>query len=353
MNIKINEKLKQLRAIKGVTQEALADHLGVTPQAISRWESGSGYPAIDYLPDIADYFEISVDELLGVKTTEREARREDIYMTIEHIEECGYNTSAIDLLREAHEEFPSDQKISLALAKALISTKDEDAPNKTYLHEAEKILRYLIRHTDELDFRFTCTKELAILYKEAWKDEDGYKETLDMLPGIDSCKEIFFTDYFNGATQDQTMMNKCTLSILQKTVNILRDHVAYSLPNTKRSWNDKLSHFDWLIDICEHAEKLIAGDGSVILEANKAILYRYKATYLIAQGKKTDTLTALESMCNCLENLCRETLSAGIPGAPHNTAWYFLPYLDQDRYDPIRENKRFVKLKERLSTLAV
>lgn len=353
MNIKINEKLKQLRTIKGVTQEALADHLGVTPQAISRWESGSGYPAIDYLPDIADFFEISVDELLGLKTSEREARREDIYMTIEHIEECGYNTSAIDLLREAHEEFPSDQRISLALAKALISTKDDDTPNKTYLHEAEKILRYLIRHTDELDFRFTCTKELAILYKEAWKDEDGYKGTLDMLPGIDSCKEIFFTDHFSGATQDQATMSKCTLSILQKTVNILRDHVAYSLPNDKRSWNDKLNHFDWLIDICEHAEKLIAGDESVKLEANKAILYRYKATYLISQGKKMDTLTSLESMCDCLEKLCHQPSSYNTTETPHNTAWYFLPYLDQDRYDPIRKNKRFINLKDRLTAMII
>lgn len=353
MNIKINEKLKQLRTIRSVTQETLAEHLGVTPQAISRWESGSGYPAIDYLPDIADFFEISVDELLGLKTSEREARREDIYMTIEHIEECGYNTSAIDLLREAHEEFPSDHKISLALAKSLASTKDDDTPNKTYLHEAEKILRYLIRHTDEIDFRFTCTKELAILYKEAWKDEDGYKESLDMLPGIDSCKEIFFTDHFNGASSDQAMMNKCTLSILQKTVNILRDYVAYSLPNDKKSWNDKLSYFDWLLDICEHAEKLITGDESVILEANKAILYRYKATYLIAQGKKTDTLMALENMCECLKKCCQEPLSAGNPGAPHNTAWYFLPYLDQDRYDPIRENKRFIKLKKSLTAMAI
>lgn len=79
MNIAIGEKLKQLRTTKKVTQEMLSAALGVTPQAISRWEAGNGYPAIEYLPDIAMFFGISVDELLGVKLTEREAKREHIY----------------------------------------------------------------------------------------------------------------------------------------------------------------------------------------------------------------------------------------------------------------------------------
>ncbi len=82
MNITIGENIKKLRKLRGVTQEALADRLNVTPQAISRWESESGFPAIEYLPDLAGFFGISVDELLGVKISEREARREEIYKTI-------------------------------------------------------------------------------------------------------------------------------------------------------------------------------------------------------------------------------------------------------------------------------
>ena len=79
MNITIGETIKRLRNQKGVTQEKLADSLGVTPQAVSKWESGTGLPAIDYLPDLSAYFGVSVDELLGVKLSKREARREQIY----------------------------------------------------------------------------------------------------------------------------------------------------------------------------------------------------------------------------------------------------------------------------------
>ena len=85
MSIRIGENIRKLRKEKGITQEILADHLAVTPQAISRWESGAGYPGIDYLPDLAGFFGISVDELLGVKLSEREARREHFYQAIDRM----------------------------------------------------------------------------------------------------------------------------------------------------------------------------------------------------------------------------------------------------------------------------
>lgn len=63
--IKINEQISFLRHQKGITQEALARLLGVTNQTISKWESGQCCPDIQFLPQIADYFGVSVDELLG------------------------------------------------------------------------------------------------------------------------------------------------------------------------------------------------------------------------------------------------------------------------------------------------
>ncbi len=63
--IKINEQIAFLRKQKGLTQEELANALGVTNQAISKWESAQCCPDIQLLPDIAKLFDVSVDELLG------------------------------------------------------------------------------------------------------------------------------------------------------------------------------------------------------------------------------------------------------------------------------------------------
>lgn len=63
--MELNEKLQQLRKQKNLTQEELAQALYVSRTAISKWESGRGYPSIDSLKAIAKFFSISVDELLS------------------------------------------------------------------------------------------------------------------------------------------------------------------------------------------------------------------------------------------------------------------------------------------------
>lgn len=63
--MEFTEKLHDLRKSKGLTQEELANDLYVSRTAISKWESGRGYPSIDSLKEISKYFSISLDELLS------------------------------------------------------------------------------------------------------------------------------------------------------------------------------------------------------------------------------------------------------------------------------------------------
>jgi len=75
--INIGRVIMQGRKAKGITQEELAQFMGVSKAAVSKWETGQSYPDITYLPQLAAYFNISVDELLGYEPqmTKEEIRR--------------------------------------------------------------------------------------------------------------------------------------------------------------------------------------------------------------------------------------------------------------------------------------
>lgn len=63
--MEFNEKLQELRKKRGITQEELAEVLYVSRTAISKWESGRGYPNINSLKDISKFFSVSIDDLLS------------------------------------------------------------------------------------------------------------------------------------------------------------------------------------------------------------------------------------------------------------------------------------------------
>ncbi len=62
--MEFHEKLVELRKSKGLTQEELAEALFVSRTAISKWESGRGYPSIDSLKELSRYFSVTIDELI-------------------------------------------------------------------------------------------------------------------------------------------------------------------------------------------------------------------------------------------------------------------------------------------------
>lgn len=67
MTNNIGNNIRKLRKRKGITQGQLADAVNVTAQAVSKWETCSGFPDISLLPVIAEYFGVSLDTLFGLK----------------------------------------------------------------------------------------------------------------------------------------------------------------------------------------------------------------------------------------------------------------------------------------------
>lgn len=108
MAMRIGEKIKTLRKAKNISQESLANVLGVTFQAVSKWETGTTAPEISLIPPLASFFGVSIDELFDYNMWENERTIEDICRKAAKLIENDAS-AADEMLKEALKQFPQNE----------------------------------------------------------------------------------------------------------------------------------------------------------------------------------------------------------------------------------------------------
>lgn len=164
MNILISDNLKELRKKKNNTQEDLAEFLTVSINAVSKWERGECYPDIEFLPKIASYYDVSVDDLLGVGEIRKRERINEYEEKALHFDNTGDMESKLVLWREAQKEFPNDWDVLYGLMDALsdLSIRDYSTDNSQELIEiGEKI----IAQCTDSGKRESAVQRLCFIYK--------------------------------------------------------------------------------------------------------------------------------------------------------------------------------------------
>ena len=165
MTITLNEQLKNLRKRKGNTQEELASFLGVTVQAVSKWERGEGYPDIIFLPALAAYYDVTVDDLLGVNEAAKETKFKEYKVKQAELANLGKTEERIALAREAIKEFPNNLEAVAQLMYALAS----ESYSKNYdeiIECGEKILaRSTDTHLRDSAIQILCFCYTGLIYK--------------------------------------------------------------------------------------------------------------------------------------------------------------------------------------------
>ena len=102
--MEIGNQIKNLRLRHGITQEAMAQHLGITPQAISKWERGVATPDIALLPDISAYFGVTIDELFALSDETRMERIQNMLWDVRFIPQTDIDSARQFLLEKARRE---------------------------------------------------------------------------------------------------------------------------------------------------------------------------------------------------------------------------------------------------------
>ncbi len=106
MNITIGGKIKSLRISKGMTQEKLAERLGLSAQAVSKWERGITYPDIAYLPALVKALDTSADALLGIEAVGKDAKIAMYDEAYDRWQKGSRNEEMYWLAREAVATYP-------------------------------------------------------------------------------------------------------------------------------------------------------------------------------------------------------------------------------------------------------
>lgn len=160
--MKFSEKIVRLRKIKGITQDEFANAVGVSRQAVYKWECGQSYPEAMKLIEIKALFGISIDDLLDdtyeVMLPEKKKRKRISKVKVEKTEKVIDAEPAL--------ENPIREAVSEICADAVIEASLENEVAKTVTDEAEKIIEEVIAENTEDVSRPEVTPAPAVEEKQ-------------------------------------------------------------------------------------------------------------------------------------------------------------------------------------------
>jgi len=365
--MKIGAKIKKLRIENAVTQDTLATAIGVTPQAISRWEAEGGYPDITLLPAIADFFSVSIDELLGYKMSEREQRIAEIKKEMARLQEVGTIEESLAFARVAASKYPAECEIKENLAECLYWLYDK-TKNESLLPEAESSALYAAENCKDEGVRYDAINTLVSIYAATKRTEKAH-EMINRLTPLKYCREVAKS---RGIGDGNNEVYK------QDEIEKLADHLGLAirnltldeeLPNDPSTWEKKIE----MLQTSNALYLLIFGDNLMFHHCRVAFNHWLISSFQMAQGKTEEALLSLEKMCQhtvaydesfandhgkYFTSILVDKIIYPEPGkefhelTEHSQSWHMLDRLESNRYDAVRGETRFEAIVKKLKEYA-
>ena len=194
--------LQRLRKERKMTQGELARFLSVSVQTISKWETAGGYPEITIIPRIASFFEISIDELLGVSEIKSELYLKDLHRQWTKNNADQKDTENIALLREAIKEYPGDFLLLAELTVSLEKVGDKTQKLACY-EEAIEISERILKYCKDRTLCNDVEANLCCLYDKVGQKEKAI-QTAGKLPNLYKCREVTLLPLQSGREKQLT-----------------------------------------------------------------------------------------------------------------------------------------------------
>lgn len=199
MTLYIGENLKKQRKLKELTQEQLADILGVSFQAVSKWERGEVYPDIELLPTIAEYFGITTDELMGMKEIRDNADAEKILEQQKENMSKGLIKENIELLAEAVKVHPNNYELltQYAMNLSFLAVGYQSEEYRQNNQKAARIAERILAECTDTKIRNRVQAELCNYYQNSGEATKAL-EAADKLPSMYHGSELIKMNILKG-----------------------------------------------------------------------------------------------------------------------------------------------------------
>lgn len=163
----IGTTIKRLRRERNITQEQLADYLGISTGAVSQWECDRTAPDITQLPLLANIFDVSADELLEIDGKKKEEIIQAFLRKYDELSYKGDLLSMFNLTKEMYAKYPNDHRVIEKYILELFNDPNclnEPLGEEVHKDELFKLCENLLEHCTTQKIRYTAMDVLAVLY---------------------------------------------------------------------------------------------------------------------------------------------------------------------------------------------
>ncbi len=231
MNIYFKENVKRLRKERDLTQEALADFLGVSFQAVSKWERGESYPDFELLPVIAGFFGVSTDTLLGVDKAKTEREITEICEKFDKKQYAVSDTEFGYFMKDAYKKYPSDFRIAVRYMHYLQALCDTPEDTMRLTDEIRAIYNRIQNYCTDDPIRIHAKylilhhyRNLARIDSSPVTYDDIYR-LLDTLPTIRETKDYLLC-YMHEFDDKERIRGGCR-DLIDRLLLYLDDAVSH------------------------------------------------------------------------------------------------------------------------------
>ena len=209
MELPIGETIKRLRRERDLTQEEMAAHLGVSFQSISKWERGDGYPDITMLPALANYFGISMDELLGTSEIEKRERYDEINRTWAENNKQKRNAENVALMRQSLKAFPNDALLLVQRSTSLEKLDGTPEEKRRHLLESIAVQEQILRYGEDSEVRGATMYNICHAYWKAGERDKALAQA-QKLPNLYKARENALVYFLEGEEKRQVAKEAIT-----------------------------------------------------------------------------------------------------------------------------------------------